>query len=116
MDEVSYVNALLWHMQRPPATMSSSPAVGYSSAAARVFLRVAPVFADAWTARIWFEFGRIDPVTELTPILACHWGMVDRIDAALAKYLSAPLPAPEDSGDLDALGRWLDGGGAFPSS
>lgn len=114
MDEVSYVNALLWHMQRPRTHLVDATGIGYSSVATQVFLRVASVFVDAWTARIWFEFGRIDPVTELTPILACQNGLVNQVDDALARYLGAPLPAPADSHDHAALGAWLRCGGADP--
>ncbi len=115
MDEVSYVNALLWHMQRPRPDLFHATGAGYSSVAAQVFLRVTAAFADAWTARIWFEFGRIDPSTELTPILACQHGMSSCVDEALSRYLQSPLPLPIDTHDGVALGSWLGSGGAMPA-
>lgn len=112
-DEVSYVNALLWHMQRPRVA-AAHVGVGYSALETQMFLRVTEVFTDVWAARIWFEFGRIDPATELTPILACQQGMTSRVDDALATYLSTPLPVPVDGHDPATLGHWLCCAGAGP--
>ena len=115
MDEVSYVSALIWHMQRPRTHIDTSRAE-YSSRVAQAFLHVAPAFEDAWTARIWFEFGRIDLATELTPIAACQNGMSGCIDDALGRLRNAPLPLPADPHDGEALGVWLGCGGARPDA